>query len=412
MCHGRGQICIRAVPVFSAMQRSLNLFSVDLAIPESNSLERTNVMPTTWNALYLGNSSTQIDSAEGNLVAENAGNFVGETYGSTGAPLSSQIVSVTTLEAGGDSSLMDVDDAGDKVQFDLGDGAGTQTNDFDGGALYNATITYSDGSTAQITAAVFQDANGNLFLAPEFSENTDVAAMEAGAIESISLDSVAGDTFSGMVSDRVLTEFVCFAPGTEIATPLGPRPVETLNRGDLIETLDDGPQPLLWRGARTLDFRVSGSSQKPVEIKPDAFGEGLPSRRLVLSPQHRVLLLDGRDEVLAIAKALIPASGVRRMEGVRQVTYHTLLMRSHSVILAQGLAVESFYPGPYALSLLTPAQRLCVLAHFPELQTDPLFYGPHARPLLSREAAEKRARAGRMRGIGIVHQVGVSDSGV
>lgn len=358
-------------------------------------------MPTTWNALYLGNSSTQIDSTEGNFTAENASAFVGETYGSAGTPLSDQVVSVTTVEAGGDSTVMDVDDAGDQVQFDLGDGAGTQTNDFDGGALYNATITYSDGSTAQITAAIFQDANGNLFLAPEFGENSDVDAMEAGAIESISLDSVAGDMFSGMVSNRVLTEFVCFAPGTEIATPRGPCRVETLNSGDLIETLDDGPQPLLWRGVRTLDFDTAESGQKPIEVKPDAFGVGLPLRRLVLSPQHRVLLQNGDDEALAIAKALVPAPGVRRMEGTRQVTYHTLLMRRHSIIFAEGLAVESFYPGPYAMRLLTVAQRLCVLAHFPKMLEDPWCYGAHARPLLPRQSAEELARAGLLRQTGV-----------
>lgn len=358
-------------------------------------------MPTTWNALYLGNSGTQIDSIEGNFTAENASAFVGETYGSAGTPLSEQVVSVTTIEAGGDSTVMDMSDSGDQVQFDLGDGGGTQTNDFDGGALYNATLTYSDGSTANITAAIFQDANGNLFLAPEFGENSDVDAMEAGAIESISLDSVAGDAFVGLASSRILTEFVCFAPGTEIATPRGPCRVETLNSGDLIETLDDGPQPLLWRGVRTLDFDTAESGQKPIEVKPDAFGVGLPLRRLVLSPQHRVLLQNGDDEALAIAKALVPAPGVRRMEGTRQVTYHTLLMRRHSIIFAEGLAVESFYPGPYAMRLLTVAQRLCVLAHFPKMLEDPWCYGAHARPLLPRQSAEELARAGLLRQTGV-----------
>ncbi len=353
-------------------------------------------MPTTWSALYLGNFGTQLDSIEGNSVSENAGVLVGESFGSAGTPLSEQVVSVTTIEAGGLSTVMDVNDSGDQVQFDLGDGAGSQTNDFDGGAVYNATLTYSDGSTGSITAAIFQDAEGNLFLAPEFDENSDVTAMEAGAIESISLDSLVGDTFSGMTSDRILTEFVCFAPGTEIATPRGPCAVETLNRGDLIETLDDGPQPLLWHGVRTLDFSVAGSDQKPIEVKPDAFGTGLPLRRLVLSPQHRILVRDGSDDALATAKALVPASRVRRMEGTRQVTYHTLLLRRHSIIFAEGLAVESFYPGPYAMRLLTAAQRLSVLALFPGMPEDPWCYGAHARPLLSRGSAKQLARADRL----------------
>lgn len=362
-------------------------------------------MPTTWNALYLGTSGTQIDGREGNFTAENAGNFVGQTYGSADAPLSKQVVSVETIETGGYRNVMDQNDAGDMVRFDLGDGAGTQTNAFDGGAVYNATITYTDDSTARITAAVFQDANGNLFLAPEYSDNADVSAMEAGAIKSLSLDSLAGDRFSGLASDRVLTEFVCFAPGTSIATPHGPRPVETLERGDLVETLDEGPQPLLWRGVRVLDFAVADESQKPVEIKPDAFGPGLPQRRLVVSPQHRILLRDGGGDALAIAKALAAAPGVRRMAGARRIAYHTLLMPRHAILFAEGLAVESFYPGPYAMRLLTAAQRLAVLALFPGLPEDPWCYGPHARPLLSRQAAEERVRAGRLRGAGVTPSV-------
>lgn len=358
-------------------------------------------MPTTWNALYLGNFGTQLDSTEGNNTSENAGVLVGQTFGSAGSPLSNQVVSVTTIEAGGSGSVMDIDDAGDQVQFDLGDGSGVQTNAFDGGALYNATLTYKDGSTATITAPVFQDAEGNLFLAPEYSENSDVGAMEAGAIESITLDSLAGDTYSGLVADRVLTEFVCFAPGTRITTPLGTRRVETLNRGDLIETLDDGPQPLRWRGVRTLDFSVAGENQKPVEIKPGAFGENLPARRLVVSPQHRILLRTGGDDVLAIAKALVPTPRVRRMDGVRRITYHTLLMRRHSILFAEGLAVESFYPGPYAMRLLTAAQRLSILAEFPGMLQDRWFYGTHVRPLLSRGDAEKLARTNRLRQAGV-----------
>ena len=38
----------------------------------------------------------------------------------------------------------------------------------------------------------------------------------------------------------------CYAPGTMIDTPDGPRAVETLQVGDLVMTLDHGPQSIRW----------------------------------------------------------------------------------------------------------------------------------------------------------------------
>ena len=39
---------------------------------------------------------------------------------------------------------------------------------FDGTSVYNATITYIDGTTNTITAVIFQDTAGNTYWAPEF----------------------------------------------------------------------------------------------------------------------------------------------------------------------------------------------------------------------------------------------------
>jgi hypothetical protein len=54
---------------------------------------------------------------------------------------------------------------------------------------FAATLTYVDGTTATITAVVFQDHDGNTCVAPQLSYNADQAAMEAHPIEAITLDS-------------------------------------------------------------------------------------------------------------------------------------------------------------------------------------------------------------------------------
>ncbi len=49
---------------------------------------------------------------------------------------------------------------------------------------------------------------------------------------------------------------ICFVPGTKIATPLGPCPVEDLAEDDLVETRDNGPQPVRWIGGAGSVARV------------------------------------------------------------------------------------------------------------------------------------------------------------
>ena len=196
--------------------------------------------------------------------------------------------------------------------------------------------------------------------------------------------------------------FVCFATGTLIATPEGGIPVEDIRPGQLVLTADDGPQPVIWRGARRLDFRAGADpSQKPVLIKAGALGCGLPDRDLVLSPEHRVCLsgpvvsaIFGAAEVLVPAKSLTALPGVRRMAGRRAVTYHSLLLPAHAVLWADGARAESFYPTPYSLSLLGGVMARQVTQAVPRLLDDPGGgYGRFARRPLTAQEADVLIRA-------------------
>ncbi len=165
-------------------------------------------MPTTFNAIYLGSSATQMDPTEGNNTAENANTaaFVGQTYGSGADPLFAHVVSVTTNDLNGDGTLnQNNNTSNDTFTTDLGSGATTLT--YDAGAIYNATITYADGTTATVSAVIVQDTAGNLFLFPETVDNADTTAYEAKPIQSITLNSNVGDTYSGSTANRDLTGF-------------------------------------------------------------------------------------------------------------------------------------------------------------------------------------------------------------
>ncbi|MFT6091674.1 Hint domain-containing protein [Sulfitobacter sp.] len=358
-------------------------------------------MPLTWDALYLGKTALDIDETENDGgQADNAAVLVGNTYGTAGDPLWDHVVSVTAIDNNGQADILDSDNnfRYDQLRFDADDGNGLQTNLFDSAPIYNATLTYTDGTTATITAVIMQDTQGNLFLAPEYSAGPDIDAMEARAIESLTLDSLNSTTGDAAPS-RIQTEFVCFASGTLIATPDGDRAVEDLVPGDMIMTHDNGPQPLLWRGARTLKFSVAAQHrQQPIEFKPGALGIGQPKHRLVVSPQHRMLLHTGDREVLAPALGFVGAAGVRKMRGSRSVTYHTLLLANHEIIIANGALVESFYPGRVAMDVLTAMQKLMVVVLRPAVLRDPdCGFGPYARKTISRRDAEALVRGAGIR---------------
>lgn len=192
----------------------------------------------------------------------------------------------------------------------------------------------------------------------------------------------------------VVTAVPCFARGTMIRTPDGERPVETLAVGDLVETRDHGPQPLRWLGSRTVP---ATGRFAPVVIEAGTFGF---HRRLVVSPQHRILLthwraelMFGEDEVLVAAKDLVNDCSVRIVEG-GTVEYFHLLFDTHQIVWSEGLETESFLPGPCVMGEFEDAVRAEVLALFPEIDPESYEgYGPSARPAL--RSYEARALGGR-----------------
>lgn len=166
----------------------------------------------------------------------------------------------------------------------------------------------------------------------------------------------------------------CFTAGTLIDTPSGPRRVESLRPGDLVLTLDDGPQPVRWIGRRSLslaDVR-SDASLVPVEISPGVLGDGLPETSVIVSPQHRIMfrgadceLLFGEPEVLIPAIQLARMCGLSRIETA--VTYVHLMFDRHQIVRTCGLWSESFQPGDRVLGDMDGPQRDELFRLFPDL---------------------------------------------
>lgn len=185
---------------------------------------------------------------------------------------------------------------------------------------------------------------------------------------------------------------ICFTPGTMIQTPQGPRPVEALREGDMVQTKDNGAEPVLWIGAR----RMSGARLfamphlRPIRLRMGSLGIDTPDRELLVSPEHRMLVkgpvaraLFNTPEVLVAAKDLVDHRTISVDHAVHEVTYIHLLLPRHQVLWANGVETESFHPASAALETLDPSDRARLLRHAPALEREPLSYGAFARRRLT-----------------------------
>jgi hypothetical protein len=180
----------------------------------------------------------------------------------------------------------------------------------------------------------------------------------------------------GAIIDNV-SLLICFTAGTRIDTPDGPRRVEDLRPGDLVLTVDDGPQRVRWVGRRVVSRAemLRDPRLRPVTIAAGAFGPALPGRDVAVSRQHRVLMTGwacelhfAEPEVLVPAHKLVNGRTVRLNLPPDDVTYVHFLCDRHQIVMAEGLATESFYPTAQSLTGVEAEARAELLLIFPELR--------------------------------------------
>jgi len=200
---------------------------------------------------------------------------------------------------------------------------------------------------------------------------------------------------------------ICFTPGTMIRTDGGAQPVETLTEGAMVQTKDNGCQPILWTGRR----RISGARLyamphlRPIRLLEGALDQGVPDAGLLVSPDHRMLLRGARaqalfncDEVLVTARDLVNDRTVMVDRLSREVTYIHLLLPRHQIVFANNVETESFHPASAALATMEDKQLASLLERLPDFAGDPQTYGAYARRVLSvSEAAILRHDEGRTR---------------
>ncbi|AGT10083.1 Hint domain-containing protein [Paracoccus aminophilus] len=208
-----------------------------------------------------------------------------------------------------------------------------------------------------------------------------------------------GSAFSNNPS--VPLNLLCFAAGTRIRTEAGEVAIEDLRPGMLVETLDNGAQPIVWIGSQRLDAGHLEKSPhlRAIRIRAGALGEGRPARDLVVSPQHRILVCSaiaqrmfGAQEVLVAAKELLMLPGIEIAEDLAELRYFHILLATHQILFAEGAEAESLFIGAQTHASFSAAARDEIAAIFPDLLAGeveavrPLLPGHLARRLTARHA--------------------------
>lgn len=204
-------------------------------------------------------------------------------------------------------------------------------------------------------------------------------------------------TETALQTVTIAIEGVCFAAGTLIESEGGPVPVETLQAGDRVATLDNGFQPVRWIESSDQSLPKLRNNPKlwPVRIRAGALGPDCPRRDLFVSQQHRILvggaqveMLFGTDEVLASAKSLCHLSGIEICAPTDSLTYVHLLLDRHEILEAEGAPAESLFLGEEALFSLT-SEALQELADiFPQTTVrGRCIFGQAARKILREKEA-------------------------
>ncbi|TNJ48081.1 Hint domain-containing protein [Phaeobacter sp. B1627] len=170
----------------------------------------------------------------------------------------------------------------------------------------------------------------------------------------------------------------CFTPGVRIATKRGAVAVEDLRPGDLLQTADNGYQPVLWVGRR--DLTAAELDLMP-ELRPVKIRPGSPlgnSDSILVSPQHRFFIrrsllgdLSSLRESFLRARLMcqVAPETARVQTTDRGISYLHVLTPQHEVIFADGIATETLWPGPMALRGLSTQDQHELFTLFPDLRT-------------------------------------------
>jgi hypothetical protein len=210
-------------------------------------------------------------------------------------------------------------------------------------AQVNAITSVVDSINSSINSAYSSLSPAQLASIDTSSVAAKVAGLSQSAMTAVNSIHASTDTTSinsvVSVNAASLQSVICFAKGTHIETDKGPKLVEELQVNDMVLTVEGRYEPVIWIGSRRVIAQFQGNKEKayPVRIVKDAFGENLPQRDLLVSPDHSIYV----DGLMIPAEKLINSKTIIQ-EKWSQVTYFHVELPKHEAIYAEGLPAESY----------------------------------------------------------------------
>ena len=281
--------------------------------------------------------------------------------------ISGETVSVT---AGGTTSNLVISNGGSEIL--TGSAHALNTSVFSGGVLTESGTTFVDtglyvasGGLLDLTNAigtqtspVLANSGGRIefggvaatgAVSSSSTTSTTTLTVSAGPLahESIVL-SGTGLTFTsstigiGSAARDVFT-ITCFASGTKILTGTGEVAVNALHAGDTVAVQRNGEtvqEPVIWVGKSRINLGKHAQPElaAPIRVKAGALAENVPTRDLVLSPEH-CLIIDG---LCVPVKLLVNGGSIAREYPAEPFDYYHIELEKHGILTADGAAAESY----------------------------------------------------------------------
>jgi hypothetical protein len=243
------------------------------------------------------------------------------------------------LLQGGTLGIANAVDAG--AIFDFTDQAGIQPDDLTlsavSGISFDNAITGFSGSD-EIVLPNVTFAAGSTPIIGAGAVTVDLQAGGTFTFSSFAFQNATNEVLT--VGAHSITDAACFAAGTMIRTDHGEVAVERLQPGDRVATLKGAMRAVRWIGNRRIDFtrHPDPSRVQPVRIRRDAIATGMPSRDLLVSPDH-ALFIDGG---LVVARLLLNGGSIVRDANARAVHYFHVELDAHDILFADGMPAESY----------------------------------------------------------------------
>lgn len=181
--------------------------------------------------------------------------------------------------------------------------------------------------------------------------------------------------------------FSAFARGAILRTQLGPRAIEDVLPGDIIQTAN-GWAELRWKGAM-LQVPGAGRDTPLIRLNAESLGFMRPQADLVLGPAARILhrsagleRLTGHKAAFASASEFCDGVSIVETRPAAPVQVFHLGFDHHEVLNIAGVEVESYHPGEADLRAIRGNLLDLFMSIFPH-KADAASFGPLTHPRIS-----------------------------